>query len=108
MSDEARLAVLEIKVDGLYTKYDELNENVVKAINKIGALVERHDKDIYDTPGLKADIRNLNQAEIDRKKMIVLIQAAIVAAVMEPLLIGLLWWITYGNRIMNDMERMAK
>jgi len=107
MSEEARLAVLETKVDGLYTRYDELNENVVKAIDKIGALVERHDKDIYDTPGLKADIRNLNQAEIDRKKMIALIQAAIIAAVMEPILLGFLWWITYGHKMVGGMERIS-
>jgi len=97
MSDESRLAVLETKVDGLLDKYDGV-------ISELKKLVERHDKDIYDTPGLKADIRNLNQAEIDRKKMISLIQAAIVAAVLEPVLLGVMWWMAYGNKMMTALK----
>ena len=108
MSDETRLAVLETKVDGLYLKYDELNENVVKAIDKVTALVERHDKDIYDTPGLKSDIRTLNEAEKDRKRMLGLFQAAIIAAVMEPVLLGFLWYITYGHKMLASAVGAVK
>lgn len=103
MSDESRLAVLEKNVEILFKQYEEIQESVAKTLNKMGALVEKHDNDIYNTPGLKADIRVLNEDRAERKKMFNMIQAAIIAAVLEPVLLGVFWWVTFGHKMLTTV-----
>ena len=86
-SDESRLAVLENKVDTLDCRHEELQGLMVKAIERLEAMVTRHD----------ADLRILNEDRSDRKGLYKMIQAAFIGELIKPVIFGLLVWWWWAN-----------
>lgn len=87
-SDESKVAVLESKMETTEKQVEELNTRVVRAIERLEAMLTRHDTDIVI----------LKEDREDRKRMYGFIMAAIIGALIEPIIIGVAIWIAIGAK----------